>query len=76
MSIWYGIDIPMKLADWLKRKNLSHRAFAKRIGRPQPTISRYVSGERIPNTDMMGLIYKATGGAVSANDFYDLVRRT
>ena len=65
----------MKLAKWLKRHKLNPTKFAKMIGRHQPTIYRYVNGERIPEPDIMQEIYSATRGEVSPNDFYDLQRR-
>lgn len=66
----------MTLADWLKRENLSPTDFGKRIGKAQATISRYATGKRIPEPEIMALIVEATGGDVTPNDFYGLGRET
>lgn len=60
----------MTLGDWLRQNALSPAEFARRIGRPQATIQRYVAGKRIPEPAIMNLIVDATGGAVTPNDFY------
>ncbi len=62
----------MKLRDWLAKERLSPTEFAKRLGRPQATIARYVSGSRIPEQAIMAEIVEATNGEVVPNDFYDL----
>jgi transcriptional regulator with XRE-family HTH domain len=48
----------------------SHRQFAERIGVSSAAVWRYVHGERIPDKDIMARIALATGGKVTANDFY------
>ena len=62
----------MTLQDWLTAQDLSPAAFARKIGKPQATVQRYVSGKRIPQPEEMALIVKETGGAVTANDFYGI----
>lgn len=63
----------MKLADYLILHAITPTEFAKRIGKPQPTVSRYVNGERIPEPEMMALIVEATKGQVTPNDFYGVI---
>ena len=61
----------MKLKTWLKGRQMSHRDFAELIGvSSRVTVSRYVSGGRIPSRAVMARISEVTGGAVTANDFY------
>ena len=60
----------MKLAAWLAKNKISPTEFARRLRKPQPTIWRYVNGDRIPDPQMMALIKKATRGEVMPNDFY------
>jgi transcriptional regulator with XRE-family HTH domain len=61
----------MKLNDWLKREGLTPTDLAKRMKRPQATIARYASGQRIPEPPIMKEIFEVTAGEVTPNDFYD-----
>lgn len=61
----------MKLNQYLSINKLTHADFAKKIGCRQPTITRYLSG-RVPTPEIMSLIVKATNGAVTPSDFYDI----
>lgn len=47
-------------------------AFAESIKSTATSVSRYVTGERIPEPEIMQRIFDATGGLVTANDFYGL----
>lgn len=67
----------MRLQDYLTKHSVSVADFASQIGaRGHATVYRYLStngdSKRIPDEDMMKRIHKATGGAVTANDFYNL----
>ncbi len=62
---------PMKLQAYLTSKKEAPNAFAGRIGVPPHTVYRYLAG-RVPRPDIMGAVYKATGGKVQPNDFYEL----
>jgi hypothetical protein len=62
----------MKLADWLSEQKIGPAEFGRRIGYPQPTVHRYVNGERIPEPKAMEKIFAETGGAVTPNDFYSI----
>jgi transcriptional regulator with XRE-family HTH domain len=60
------------LAQYLKSEALDHRQFAERIGVSPETARRYLVGERIPDKKRMARIVLATGGNVTANDFYGM----
>lgn len=70
----------MKLSDWLEgdesveppRPKMTHAEFGRRIDCPQPTVTRYAKGERIPEPERMERIFRETGGAVTPNDFYPM----
>ena len=62
----------MKLKDWLSKEGLSVTDFARRLNKPQPTVLRYVNGDRIPEPPAMRLIGELTNGEVTANDFYGM----
>lgn len=59
------------LKKYLDNHNLKISDFSKKVGIPQPSLSRYLAG-RVPRKAEMYKIYIATNGAVTPNDFYDL----
>lgn len=60
----------MQLSEWLKLRNITAAEFAGRIGVSPMAVSRYLSGQRRPDWDIvLPKIVKETGGAVTANDF-------
>lgn len=59
----------MKLADWLKSTNTRRYAFAEAIGVSSSVVTDYCRDVYRPAPDVMEEIVKATGGAVTANDF-------
>jgi predicted transcriptional regulator len=60
----------MTLAQWLRLASVSQADFARMIGVTQATVCRYAAGARIPRRAMMARIEQATGGQVTAADFY------
>jgi transcriptional regulator with XRE-family HTH domain len=62
----------MKLATYLEQNELTDAAFARLIGVERQAVGRYKSGERFPEKLILLEIYRATNGAVTANDFADL----
>ena len=62
----------MVLGEYLQETQLTRSQFAKRIGVSSEAVRRYVAGERIPDKNIMGKIALATGGKVTANDFFGL----
>lgn len=63
----------MKLADFLKDRDLTVTAFAAQIERAPSTVSRIVKGQVHPDPQTMQAIITATDGSVTANDFFNLV---
>lgn len=61
----------MKLAIYLKQANLTPAAFAEQIDTAEMTVYRYLNASRRPAQDILARIAAATGGQVTANDFYD-----
>lgn len=61
----------MTLADYLKRKTLNDAQFGRLIGVPRQYVQRYRNG-RTPSPEIMERIFEATGGEVTANDFFGL----
>lgn len=68
----YGTFGAMTLRDWLKKQGMTPTAFARLMGVSHSTVLRYLSGDRIPEKDVMERIARETGGAVTPNDFFDL----
>lgn len=66
-----GCKPVQKLKDWLKHEGLTVTEFARHIRRSQPTVTRYIKGERIPEMQTMLLIMKMTKNKVQPNDFYE-----
>ena len=62
----------MTLGDYLLATGQTRQAFADQVGRAQPTVSKYVRGDLIPDRETMLEIYRITGGQVTPNDFYPL----
>lgn len=68
----------MKLAAYLDHEKITQADFAARLVRPngsivsQAAVSRYVTGDQIPDREIMPLIVAASGGSVTPNDFFDI----
>jgi predicted transcriptional regulator len=62
----------MTLTDWLAKENLSHAAFAERIGVSQAAVTRYVRGARFPHRGVLSRIKAETNGAVTFSDFLEV----
>ena len=60
----------MKLSAYLAEMGEKPESFADRVQVDRTTILRYISGDRIPVKAVMQRIWDATGGKVTANDFY------
>ena len=61
----------MKLKEWLHANNVKQSDFALQIDVEPGTISRYLSGERIPAQDIAEKIIRVTRGEVTTADLYD-----
>jgi transcriptional regulator with XRE-family HTH domain len=62
----------MKLDDWLKAEKKTSAEFARLSGiADRQAVHKYRHGERFPTPENLQRIRRATGGAVTANDFAD-----
>jgi DNA-binding transcriptional regulator YdaS (Cro superfamily) len=59
----------MKLADFMAREEISTAAFAHSIGVGSISVTRYLTGARLPAADVLVKIAEVTDGAVTPNDF-------
>lgn len=60
----------MDLDSYLSQEDLSNADFAALIEVDPSSVWRFRNGARIPRRDTMMKIVDATGGAVTANDFF------
>lgn len=60
----------MKLSQYIDAKKLTAAAFGREIGRSRSFVLRLIKGERLPSMTLAEEITRATGGEVSATDFY------
>jgi transcriptional regulator with XRE-family HTH domain len=62
----------MKFDDWLKAQKMTSAEFARLSGiGDRQAVHKYRHGERFPTPENLQRIRRATGGAVTANDFVD-----
>lgn len=57
---------------FLQQQKITPIEFCKKYDMAQPTVSKYLAGNRIPRKAEMLKIFQITNGAVTPNDFYDL----
>jgi transcriptional regulator with XRE-family HTH domain len=62
----------MKLQDYRQQNGISPTQLAELLAVSPMAVSRYERGQRIPEPPVMQRIAEATGGAVTANDFYGI----
>jgi len=60
----------MKLGAYLQKTKTSPELLALAINVTAVSVRRYISGKRKPRPEIMERIKQATGGKVTANDFY------
>lgn len=60
----------MKLKYYLRTNRINQAQFAKQCGLSEASISRIISGERQPSLKVMQIIFVASNGKVTANDFF------
>jgi plasmid maintenance system antidote protein VapI len=58
----------MKLQDYIRSENLNPTNWAKKVGIPQPVVSRLLSGKRGVSLKTALLIQKVTGGMVRVDE--------
>ncbi len=66
-----GNILVMKLANYLSQTDKPRAEFAQEIGVSEVSLHRYLCKGRIPKPSVMDRIVRATGGLVTANDFFD-----
>lgn len=59
----------MKLIDYMTSNNINAAKLAEKANVPASTITRLLSGARVPRLSLLEKIMDATGGAVTPNDF-------
>jgi len=59
----------MRLAAYLKTRDIRLTAFAKKISRPVPTVHQWATNKRRPCLEDIVVIEKATNGAVRFRDW-------
>ena len=75
MLIWNKVQ-NMHLKEYLEKNNLTQSGFIERVRDvkgvkiPQGTLSKWITGVRIPRKDEVILIYEVTEAVVQPNDFY------
>jgi hypothetical protein len=62
----------MKLAPYLRARDIEPGDFAEELGVADETLRRYLIGTRIPVPDVMRRIVELCRGWVTPNDFFDL----
>lgn len=60
----------MTLQEWLTAEGVTPRQFSERVGVATRSVYRYLSGDTHPVPRIMVRIQTATGGKVTAADFY------
>jgi transcriptional regulator with XRE-family HTH domain len=60
----------MLLRDYMISAQLSDSRMASMLGATKSAVSHWRRGDRIPGRAQMAAIARATGGLVTANDFY------
>ena len=59
----------MKLQDYLRFRRIKNKTFAKLLNISPVSLSRYISGERFPEKEILIKIHNLTEGLVCPNDF-------
>lgn len=62
----------MGLQEYLTATSTSRADFAQKIGVSVESVRRYLNEGRVPEPPVMCKIIEATGGDVTANDFFGL----
>lgn len=65
----------MKLKKYLQIAGISVMDFANKTAISVPSIYKYITGERFPRNKHIKIIHKHTKGEVTANDFYNIIKK-
>lgn len=60
----------MTLAEYLRTAELTHKAFADKLGVSQVTVHRWIKGRRFPDRQMILKIEDATANTVRPADWF------
>jgi antitoxin CcdA len=60
----------MRLVEYLRVNGLSQAELARRCGVSQQAVAKWANGLRVPRAAQMAALVQATGGHVSAADFF------
>ncbi len=60
----------MKLRNFLTQSNQTLANFSEKVGVSEVSMGRYAAGKRVPKPAILSQIVEASGGAVTANDFF------
>jgi transcriptional regulator with XRE-family HTH domain len=61
----------MQLKTYLSENSVSLSEFARLVGASEGGIRKWLTGERVPRPEAVRKIQEVTGGAVTANDFFE-----
>ena len=70
MHKWQCYFANMTLAEYLKARKLSQKALADKMGVSHTTVARWANGYTTPRGRAMHALTRATGGEVTAVDFF------
>jgi len=62
----------MTLNYWLWLHRVKKVCFARHLGTTQQSVNHWCRGRSVPKRPQMEAIYRATGGQVTPDSFYDL----
>ena len=65
----------MTLLEYRTKHNLAQVVIAKLIGRSSGAVGHWETGKRIPRLETAMEVMRVTGGAVTPNDFYGVVKQ-
>lgn len=63
-------SLTMNLRSYLDGQNIIPARFAETIDVTPTALQRYLDGKRVPRSEILERIAKATGGCVQPNDFF------
>lgn len=60
---------PHALRAWIEREKINQTEAARRLGISQSFMSELISGVKRPSGELLHVIHRETGGAVTVTDF-------
>lgn len=62
----------MRFSDFITQSGKTQSQVAEELGTSQANVSRWSSGESLPEATLIKKIYDWSGGEVQPNDFYEV----